>query len=161
MKTIIKNFEAQHRNGQYFNFTVCFEEEEENIYFFDKENNKSEKIESITTIGEQFIYDFGEALHGFNLLQFLFELEAGETIKICDIEFKNLEEEEKYNGWTNWDTFTLFSNIIDVEENFNYFKKNKGELLQDLSQALKLDLVDDINKNKVNFKELEEALKEY
>lgn len=79
---------------------------------------------------------------------------------ICDITFKNLEE-EKYNGWTNWDTFTLFSNIIDVEENFNYFKKNKGELLQDLSQALKLKLVDDINKNKVNFKELEEALKEY
>ena len=74
---------------------------------------------------------------------------------------KNIEEEEKYNGWTNWDTFSLFSNIVDVDENFSYFQENKWELLEDLSQALKLNLVDDINKNKVNFKELEEALKEY
>lgn len=160
MKTIIKNFEAKHKNGQHFSFDVYFKEENENIYFFDTKNNKSEKIETITTIGEQFIYDFREALEGFNLLQFLYELQAGEAVTICDITFKNLEE-EKYNGWTNWDTFTLFSNIIDVEKNFNYFKKNKGELLEDLSQAFRLDLVDDINKNKVNFKELEEALKEY
>jgi hypothetical protein len=94
MKTIIKNFEAKHRNGQHFTFTVYFEEEGESITFFDRENNQSEKIETITTIGEQFIYDFREALTGFNLMQFLYDLEPGKTIKICDIEFKNLEEVE-------------------------------------------------------------------
>ena len=92
MKTIIKNFEAKHRNGQHFTFTVYFEEEGESITFFDKENNTSEKIETITTIGEQFKYDFREALHGFNLLQFLYELQAGEVVTICDIEFINIEE---------------------------------------------------------------------
>jgi len=162
MKTIIKNFEAKHRNGQHFNFNVYFEEERENIIFFNRENNQSEKIETITTIGEQFKYDFIEAVNGFNLLQFLYELEAKETIKICDITFKNLEEEEQYNGWTNWDTFAVFSNIVDIEENFNYFLENKKELLEDLRQTLNIDdLGDDIKKSKVNFKELEEALKEY